>query len=102
MTTPTIMTRPFINSHTYIVTSCNHVEEIEMLRRKSRPNVIAGACEDTTGLPRCKKSKTGILYDEEELQEKKLEELVFGGRPFSGTNEKDLESYGLVSLYVIT
>ena len=29
------------------------------------------------------------------LQVLQLEELVFGGRPFSGTNEKDLESYGL-------
>ena len=77
---------------------CNHVGK--MLRRKGRLNVIAGACEDTTDLPRYKRSKTGILYDNEE--DKNLEELVFGGQPFSGTNEKDLESYELVRLYVIT
>ena len=77
--------------------SCNHVEK--MLRRKSRLNILADACEDTAGLPRYKRSKTGILYDKEE---KNLEELVFGGQPFSGTNEKDLESYELVSLFVIT
>lgn len=63
-----------------------------MLRRKSRLNILADACEDTAGLPRYKRSKTGILYDKEE---KNLEELVFGGQPFSGTNEKDLESYEL-------